>query len=204
MLTTLTSVEATASSLKHAHVIRPPIPWFTFLYQSVAGAVEGVVYMQVGALLFFFGCYFAVIETTNVTFEERWHDWHQNGQEGPKPILRLSPVGTEEGQSEFLSYYGCFIQFVGSIVFLVGALSSLLHAHNLLPEAGIFDEYIMVDVMFFIGGLCFAVGAYFLVAEGERIQRTPGAIFLFLFTHVTSTITPDVGSFVGQEAILCA
>lgn len=127
--------------------------------------------MQVGALLFFIGCYFAVVETANVDFEDKWHQWLASGQTTERPVLRFSPLADddEDGKKEFLSYYGCLIQFFGSIVFLIGATSSVLGGHGFLPEDGPFSEYVMVDVMFLIGGFCFALGAFFLVAEGTIV-----------------------------------
>jgi hypothetical protein len=107
-----------------------------------------------------------VLETANVDFEDKWHAWQNTGQIGDGPVIRITPLATDDGGNEFLSYYGCLIQFIGSIVFLIGASSSVLGAHDLLPESGILSEFVLVDIMFFLGGLCFAVGAYFLVAEG--------------------------------------
>lgn len=127
--------------------------------------------MQVGASLFFVGCYLAVVETVNVGFEDKWHAYHYWGEGEKAPSLRLSPLAPDNGSTAFLSYYGSLIQFLGSIVFLIGASSGLLGAHNLLPEDGIFSEFVMVDVMFFLGGLCFVVGAFFLVAEGMHARH---------------------------------
>lgn len=108
----------------------------------VVEQLRDVCCVQAGALLFFFGCHFAVVESINVDFEEKWHEWMQNDQQGEAPTLRLSPLASEGGKKEFLSYYGCLTQFVGSILFLVGAFSSLLYAHNLLPEDGVVGEYV--------------------------------------------------------------
>lgn len=118
--------------------------------------------MQVGAILFFIGCYATVIETANIHYSDRWHSWQINGEEGDPPKFRLYPVPTADA-GKFISYYGCLVQFLGSVVFLVGAITELVGAH--VPLSGAVLLWLN-DIPFLLGGLLFVIGAYLLVSEG--------------------------------------
>lgn len=116
--------------------------------------------------MFCLGCYAAFIEASNVHYSEKWHAWQLAGKQGAPPKIHLHPLPTED-TSKFVSYYGALIQLLGSVLFMVGATTTLVGAHQQLSDA--VDTWVL-DVPFLAGGALFVVGAYLLVSEGGAFE----------------------------------
>ena len=112
--------------------------------------------------MFCMGCYAAFIEASNVHYSERWHAWQLSGQKGAPPKIHLHPLPTQD-TSKFVSWYGALIQFLGSLLFMVGATTELVGGYKQLSDA--VDTWVL-NVPFLAGGAMFVVGAYLLVSEG--------------------------------------
>ena len=122
--------------------------------------------IQVGAALFCVGAYSSFIEASNIHYSERWHAWQLTGQHNAPPTIHLHPLPTED-TSKFVSYYGALAQFLGSLLFLVGASTELVGSDRNLPAA--VDTWVL-DVPFLVGGALFVLGAYALVSEGVPLD----------------------------------
>jgi len=120
--------------------------------------------MQLGALTFFLGCYASFIEAVNVDVSEEWEEWHAAGRKGPPPSVSYAPWPTNL-QSQQLGFYGLFIQYIGSIIFLVGCLTEVINSAHPVGELA---TTWLLDFQYLVGGTCFAVGAFLLAAEGSH------------------------------------
>ena len=121
--------------------------------------------MQIGAIAFFLGCYASFVEVTNVDVSEAWDEWDEGGRKGPPPAVTYA-AAPSTFDSHLLSFYGIFLQYVGSVVFLVGCATEVVHTAHPGLAAPIVTW--LLDFPYLVGGTCFAVGAFLLAAEGSH------------------------------------
>lgn len=121
--------------------------------------------MQVGALLFFLGCYACFIEAVNVDVSHQWEAWYASDRKGPTPSVSYAMWPTQL-HHDHLAFYGLYIQFLGSVVFLIGCTTELLR--SLHPGIAAVYATWLERFPFLIGGACFAIGGYICAAEGAH------------------------------------
>jgi hypothetical protein len=116
-------------------------------------------------VIFVAGCYLAVVEYANIDYADQFAAWEKAGREGPSPKLS-TPLWPQQLKSKWISYYGVYIQYVGSIVFVIGCATEV--AATAKPDLSKAIKRWLLDFPFLVGGFCFALGAYLLTAEGSH------------------------------------
>eukprot|EP00892_Ulva_mutabilis_P007053 jgi/Ulvmu1/471/UM001_0479.1 len=118
----------------------------------------------IGAVAFLLGCYASFIEAVNVDVSDAWDDWEASGRKGPPPSVWYAPWPPSLSSPQ-LGFYGLLIQYLGSIIYVIGRGSEVVHRVRTLGHDA---ETWLIDFSYLLAGVCFAVGAFLLAAEGSH------------------------------------
>eukprot|EP00892_Ulva_mutabilis_P007019 jgi/Ulvmu1/468/UM001_0476.1 len=118
----------------------------------------------VGAVAFFLGCYASFIEAVNVDVSDAWDDWEASGRKQPPPLVWYAPWPPSLDSPQ-LGFYGLLIQYLGSIIFLLGCGTEVVNRARPLGHTAVTW---LLSFPYLVGGMCFAVGAFLLAAEGSH------------------------------------
>lgn len=121
-------------------------------------------------MLFLIGAYCSALEAANVNYRNDVREWSDNNynskerRSSSKPRIDYLPFPSHVSH-DFISYYGAFTQYFGAWAFVVGTLAQLLNTHLSFSDQ---ETRIWVTSPYFIGGVCFVLGAYLMAVEASH------------------------------------
>eukprot|EP00892_Ulva_mutabilis_P007042 jgi/Ulvmu1/470/UM001_0478.1 len=120
--------------------------------------------LQVGAVALLLGCYASFIEAAHVDVSDAWGDWEASGRKQPPPRVWYAPWPPSL-KSPQLGFCGLLIQYLGSIIFLVGCGTAVLANFHPTTCPGVLW---LRGFLRLLGAPLLAVGAFLLAAEGSH------------------------------------